>query len=41
MAKGIEQKQNDEVEQIEMKIIRLSRIGSNDQVVLFGKTIRR
>ena len=37
MAKGIEQKQNDEVEQIEMKIIRLSRIGSNDQVVLFGE----
>ena len=37
MVKGIEQKQNDEVEQIEMKIIRLSRIGSNDQVVLFGE----
>jgi len=37
MAKGIEQKQNDEVEQIEMKIIRLSRIGSNDQVVLLGE----
>jgi len=37
MAKGIEQKQNDEVEQIEMKIIKLSRIGSNDQVVLFGE----
>lgn len=37
MVKGIEQKQNDEVEQIEIKIIRLSRIGSNDQVVLLGE----
>ncbi|VVB52959.1 Uncharacterised protein [uncultured archaeon] len=37
MAKGIEQKQNDEVEQIEIKIIRLSRIGPNDQVVLLGE----
>lgn len=34
---GIEQKQNDEVEQIEMKIIRLSRIGSSGDVVLFGE----
>ncbi|NJD51854.1 MAG: hypothetical protein FIB07_03210 [Candidatus Methanoperedens sp.] len=34
---GIEQKQNDEVEQIEMKIIRLSRIGSSGNVALFGE----
>ena len=33
----IEQGQNDEVEQIEMKIIKLSRIGSNPEVVLHGE----
>ena len=34
---GNEHGQNDEVEQTEMKIIRLSRIGSNDQVVIHGE----
>jgi hypothetical protein len=34
---SIEQRQNDEVEQIEMKIVKLSRIGSNQEVVLHGE----
>jgi len=34
---SIEQGQNDEVEQIEMKIVKLSRIGSNPEVVLHGE----
>src|SRR5659263_228405 len=33
---SIEQGQNDEVEQIEMKIVKLTRIGSNPGVVLHG-----
>lgn len=34
---SIEQGQNDEVEQIEMKIVKLSRIGTNPEVVLHGE----
>ncbi len=34
---SIEQGQNDEVEQIEMKIVKLSRIGSNPEVLLHGE----
>ena len=34
---SIEQGQSDEVEQIEMKIVKLSRIGSNPEVVLHGE----
>lgn len=34
---SIEQGQNDEVEQIEMKIVKLSRIGSNPEVVVHGE----
>ena len=34
---GIEQDKNDEVEQIEMKIVKLSRIGSNGQIILHGE----
>jgi len=34
---NIEQGQNDEVEQIEMKIVKLSRIGSSPEVVLHGE----
>jgi|GEM_PF-1109929 len=34
---GIEERQNEEVEQIEMKIIKLLRIGTNSEVVLLGE----
>lgn len=34
---GIEQRQNEEVEQIEMKIMKLLRIGTNSEVVLLGE----
>jgi len=38
---GVEQEQNDEVEQIEMKIVRLTRIVSNSDLVLHGETTGR
>jgi len=37
---GVEQEQNDEVEQIEMKIVRLTRIVSNSDLVLHGENNR-